>query len=145
MGSVIAICYDSYCLFLKDQIKSNLSLYSLYYAEACNELAGPISASLRPGNTAPFEEMSQRWRAVGNTVSDLTGLRFEPQTSRSRDERVTARPTGRCPMNLWLFWKHFCLSCLCSSLNENKSCYNKPSLKCCSQHIFVNNTEPSIH
>ena len=77
------------------KIKSNLSLYSLYYAEACNELAGPISASLRPGNTAPFEEMSQRWRAVGNTVSDLTGLRFEPQTSRSRDERVTARPTGR--------------------------------------------------
>ena len=78
-----------------NQIKSNLSLYSLDYAEACNELAGPISASLRPGNTAPFEEMSQRWRAVGNTVSDLTGPRFEPQTSRSRDERVTARPTGR--------------------------------------------------
>ena len=77
------------------QIKSNLSLYSLHYAEACNELAGPISASLRPGNTAPFEEMLQRWRAVGNTVSDLTGPRFEPQTSRSRDERVTARPTGR--------------------------------------------------
>ena len=75
--------------------KSNLSLYSLYYAEACNEFAGPISASLRPGNTAPFEEMSQRWRAVGNTVSDLTGPRFEPRTSRSRDERVTARPTGR--------------------------------------------------
>ena len=46
-------------------------------------------------NTAPFEEMSQRWRAVGNTVSDLTGPRFEPLTSRSRDERVTARPNGR--------------------------------------------------
>ena len=75
-----------------NQIKSNLSLYSLHYAEACNELAGPISASLRPGNTAPFEEMSLRWRAIGNTVSDLTGPRFEPQTSRSRDERVTARP-----------------------------------------------------
>ena len=25
--------------------KSNLSLYSLYYAEACNEFAGPILAS----------------------------------------------------------------------------------------------------
>ena len=74
-------------------IKSNLSLYSMDYAEACNELAGPISASLCPGNTASFEEMSQRWRAVNNTVSDLTGSRFEPQTSRSRDERVTARPT----------------------------------------------------
>ena len=48
---------------------------------------GPSPRHLRPGNTAPFEEMSQRWRAVGNTVSDLTGPRFEPQTSRSRDER----------------------------------------------------------
>ena len=37
--------------------------------------------------------LSQRWRAVGNAVSDLTGPRFEPLTSRSRDERVTARPS----------------------------------------------------
>ena len=73
---------------------SNLSLNSLLNAEACNEVAGRISASLRPGNTAPFEEMSQRRRAVGNTVHQ-TGLRFEPQTFRSRDERVTARPTDR--------------------------------------------------
>ena len=72
--------------------KSNLFLYSLHYAEACNEFAGPISASLRPGNIASFEETSQRWRVVGNTVSDLTGPRFEPQTSRSIDECVTARP-----------------------------------------------------
>ena len=77
------------------KVSLSISLYSLQYAGACNELAGPISASLRPGNTAPFEEMSQRWRAVSNTVSDLTGPRFEPQTSRSRDERVTARPIGR--------------------------------------------------
>ena len=63
---------------------SNLSLYSLYYAEACNEFAGPISVSLRPGNTTPFEEMSQRWRAVGNTVSNLTGQRFgQPETGQS--------------------------------------------------------------
>ena len=54
--------------------------------KACNEFAGLISASLRPGNTASFKEISQRWRAA------LTGPRFEPQTSRSRDERVTARP-----------------------------------------------------
>ena len=64
-------------------IKSNLSLHSLYYAEVFNELAGLISASLRQGNTASFEEMSQGWRAVGNTA------RFELQTSRSRDERIT--------------------------------------------------------
>ena len=30
----------------------------------------------------PFEEESHRWRAVGNTLSDLTGPRFEFQTSR---------------------------------------------------------------
>ena len=103
MGYALILLQNRYfCCYRKGrlhklyyQIKSNLSLYSLHYAEACNKLAGPISASLRPGNTAPFEEMSQRWRAVGNTVSDLTGPRFEPQTSRSRDERVTARPTGR--------------------------------------------------
>ena len=33
------------------------------------------------------EEMLQRWR------SDLTDPKFEPQTSRSKDERDTARPT----------------------------------------------------
>ena len=55
----------------------------------CNELAGPIFASLRPSNTAFFfEEMLQQRRAVGNTMSDLTGLRFEHQTYRYRDERV---------------------------------------------------------
>ena len=47
------------------------------------------------GNTAPFQDMLQRWRAVGKTVSDLTGPRLEPPTSRSRDERITARPTGQ--------------------------------------------------
>ena len=47
------------------------------------------------GNTAPFEESLQRWRAISNTVQDLTGPRFEPLTFRSRDECVTARPTGR--------------------------------------------------
>ena len=39
-------------------IKSNLSIYS-YYAEACNEFVKLISASLRPDNRAPFEEMLQ--------------------------------------------------------------------------------------
>ena len=81
------------------EFKSNLLLYLLYYAEACNKFAGPISASLCAGNTAPFEEMLQRWQAVSNTVSDLTSPRFELQTSRSTNERVTARPTGRYPWN----------------------------------------------
>ena len=50
------------------QIKSNLSLYLLYYAKACKKLAGLISASFCLGNAAPFEEMSQRLGAVGNSV-----------------------------------------------------------------------------
>ena len=33
--------------------------------------------------------MLQGWRAVGNIAFDLTDLRFEPQTLRSRDELVT--------------------------------------------------------
>ena len=72
---------------------SNLSLYSLFYIKVCKELAEPISMSLREGNTAPFE-MSQRWRAVDNTVSDLTVQRFEPRTYRSSDKHVTAQSTG---------------------------------------------------
>ena len=90
-----AIC-ACHCYLLRHQFfKSNLSLYSLYYAEAGNEFAGPISASLRPGTQLrTFEEMLRRWRAVGNAVSDLTDPRFEPQTSRSRDECVAARPPG---------------------------------------------------
>ena len=48
--------------------------------------------------------MSQRWRAVGNDESDLTGPRFERQTSRSKDERVTTRPTGRCIVH---YFKNF--------------------------------------
>ena len=66
------------CIFAI-KIKSNFSLHSLLYAEACNKFAGPISASLHPHNIATFEEMLQRWRAFGNTVSDLTGSRFEPR------------------------------------------------------------------
>ena len=42
------------------------------------------------GNAAPFQEMSQRWQAVGSTASNLTDPRFEPLTSHTRDERVTA-------------------------------------------------------
>ena len=37
-------------------------------------LRGPSPRHRGPGNT----EMSQQWRAVGNTVSDLTGPRFKP-------------------------------------------------------------------
>ena len=81
------MCWCKFCF------KSNLSIYSLYYAEACNKLAGPNSASLRPGTTTSFEKMLLRLRVVGNTVTDLIGPRFGPQTPRSRDGRITALPT----------------------------------------------------
>ena len=51
-------------------MKLNLSLHSRYCAEACDEFAGPISTSLRPGSTTSYEEMSQQLQAVGNTVPD---------------------------------------------------------------------------
>ena len=51
---------------LRDGCQIKSLLYSLHYAEACNELAGPIPTPLRPSNTAPFEEILQRWRGVGN-------------------------------------------------------------------------------
>ena len=66
----------------------NLLLYLLYYAEACNEFVGPIFVSV---NTAFFEKILLLWKAVGST-SNLTGLRFEPQTSCSRDEGIFTRP-----------------------------------------------------
>ena len=74
----------------------------MFYYARCNtpkrvtSLRGLYIRVIAPAcNAAPFEEMSQRWRAIGNTVSDLTGAIFEPQISQSRDERVTARLTGR--------------------------------------------------
>ena len=51
-----------------------------------------------------FQEMLQRWGAIGNTVYDLTDPRFEPQTFRSRHERVTARPTGRFNVIIILYY-----------------------------------------
>ena len=62
---------------------TKLNQIQIFYCTRCitpsvYEFAKPISMSLCQGNTATFEEMLQRRRAVGNTVSDLTGLKFEP-------------------------------------------------------------------
>ena len=64
-------------------------IISLHYTEACNELAGPYLRHCAL-ETSPFEKMLQGWRAVGDFALDLTGQRFEPLASRSKDERVTA-------------------------------------------------------
>ena len=68
---------------------------SINYAKACKEFVSLISASSYPGNTVPLKEMSQRWQAVGSTVSDLTGWRFEPQAFHSKHKSVTAWPSAK--------------------------------------------------
>ena len=70
----------------------NLPLYSLYYAEACDEFSGPFSTSLRLRTTQLrlFEEtatVASRWQQTLCAI--LTGPRFEPKTSRSKQERAT--------------------------------------------------------
>ena len=78
---------------IKTIIKSNLSLYSLYYAEACKEFVGPISAS---HCSCKQHSSFQRNAAAASSrcLFDSTGARFEPRISHFKDERVTARPTG---------------------------------------------------
>ena len=60
------------------QKKINSLLHLLYFALAGNEFVGPITMILCLGNTAPVEENSQWWRAVGNTVFNMTGPEFKP-------------------------------------------------------------------
>ena len=102
MQHLISVAFLRILLVFSAGIKIKYLLYSLLHAEACNEYAGAISASLRLGNTSPFKEMLQQRQAVGNTASDLTGPRFEPQTFRSREERDTYRPPVRCPTRIEL-------------------------------------------
>ena len=74
----------------KSKIKS--SLYSLYYAEACNEWRGPsprLSAwatQLRRNVAA----VASRWRHC----ADLTGPGIEPQTSRTESVRLATELTA---------------------------------------------------
>ena len=63
----------------------------VYYAEVCNRLAWLISTSLRRSNTALFK-MSQQWRAVGNTVFDLSP---KPPFQQRKVKHVTACPSDR--------------------------------------------------
>ena len=74
----------------QNQIKS--SLYSPYYAEACNELRGPSPrlsawATQLRGNVAT---VASRWRLC----VDLTGPGIEPQTSRTDSVRLATELTA---------------------------------------------------
>ena len=61
--------FQSFCGSKFEQV----SLYSRYYAEASG---GAHLRGLAPGQNS-FEETSKRWRAVGDTASNLTGLGIE--------------------------------------------------------------------
>ena len=103
------ICF---CSAIKDyyystilQIKSNLSLHSLYYAEACYELAGPIFASSRQGNAVAFEVMSQRWRTVGNTVPNLNCRDLNVRPPATETNALTLDRLVSTPF-FWQFFLH---------------------------------------
>ena len=55
---------------------------SLYYGEACYEVRD-LSLPLSAWATHSSKETLQRWRAVGDTASDLTAPGIEPNTFRA--------------------------------------------------------------
>ena len=94
-------CQNWFCPFnnfgrmlRKLQIKIKSSLYSPYYAEACNEWRGPSPrlsawATQLRRNVAT---VANRWRHC----ADLTGPGIEPQTSRTDSVRWATELTAGC-------------------------------------------------
>ena len=88
--------YNAYTKSKFKKIKS--SLYSSYYAEACNELRGPSPrlsawATQLRRNVAT---VASRWRHC----ADLTGPGIEPQTSRTDSVRFATELTAGLKSNL---------------------------------------------
>ena len=82
--NIYNICIKPFANYLiSTQIKSFIVLPILHQIKPI-QVGWFISASLRPVHAAHFKEILQRWRAVGNTVSSVTGLRFKSQISYSR-------------------------------------------------------------
>ena len=78
-------------MYEQNQKKIKSSLYSPYYAEACNELRGPSPrlsawATQLRRNVAT---VASRWRHC----ADLTGPGIEPQTSRTDSVRFASELT----------------------------------------------------
>ena len=69
--------------------------------------------------------MFQWWQAVGNTDSNLTNPRFELQTSRPRDERITVQPTGQ---KTKIYRKQKCNAIMYAALKILKSQKKKTQL-----------------
>ena len=79
--------------YFKSSKKIKSSLYYRYFAEACNEWRGPFpllsawATQLRRNNAT----VASRWRHC----ADLTGLKIEPQTSRTDSVCFTTELTSR--------------------------------------------------
>ena len=100
----------------------------------CNKFAGPMFASLRRGNTAPFEEMSQEYRDRGNTVSDLIGTRFKPHTPAAKTDTLPldqqlAFSKNSLSQNIFVYGKNrqskkkHCVQNSCSFYNRASLCW----------------------
>ena len=73
------------CIRLLQNVLSIQSNQIFHYtrfitAKRVTSLRGLSPRPCAVATTTFYEEISQRWRAVGNTVFDLTGPRFEPET-----------------------------------------------------------------
>ena len=88
----IVYAFITSIFFFKNQNQIKSSLYSPYYAEACNELRGPFPrlsawATQLRRNAAT---VASRWRHC----ADLTGPGIEPQTSRTESVRFATELTA---------------------------------------------------
>ena len=77
-----------------------------YLPGACNEFAGPISASLRLHAT---QLLSKNGCSSGEPLAAKTDPIFEPQISGSRDERSTNLPVYISIMLIFIFVIYFVL------------------------------------
>ena len=111
--------YNSISFFHKQELmsyKGDLkTLFSnLYYARCITPKR--LTSSLGPfprfigfwSNKAPFEEMSQRWRAVGNSVFDLTGRRYILRSPPPKTNALEAR-------TFYILNSKLCVSCVGAS------------------------------
>ena len=83
-----------------NKIESNLRYYTRFITLAVvpkrgNEWRGPTPRLIAPGQHIS-EETLQRWRAVGYSASDSTGLGIEPQIFRIDSDifNTTLLPAG---------------------------------------------------
>ena len=69
---------------------NNLSFIMLaVLRQSVSRVGGAHLCIITPGQHSFFSKMSQRWRAIDNTTSDLTSPRFKPQTYASETNALS--------------------------------------------------------